>query len=115
MGPAIVIDTILETIDRKIDRLRAAERQKRVYDKLNEVSDFDKTAQYLEGSLLSFQNLSQQQKSDISTVISDYRNSSWDNRLKVMAVGFAFLTIAGEENFDKVVANLKSFLAAGSD
>lgn len=110
VGPAIVIDTVLQTIDSKIDRLRAAERQERVYEKLHDITDFDKAAQYLEGSLLSFQNLSDQQKADIHTVITDYRSSTWDNRLKVMAVGFAFLTIAGEENFDQVVENLKNFL-----
>jgi hypothetical protein len=29
-----------------------------------------------------------------------------------MAVGFAFLTIAGEENFAQVVENMKRFLQA---
>jgi hypothetical protein len=110
VGPAIVIDTVLQTIDAKIDRFRATQRQERVYEQLHEVSDFEGAAQYLEASLLSFQTLSDEQKSDISSIISDYREIDWDDRLKVMAVGFAFLTIAGEDNFDQVVANMKKFL-----
>ena len=110
IGPAIVIDTILQTIDQKIDRLRAADRQERVYQKLRDLTDFEGAASYLEASLLSFQNLSSEQKSAISDVITDYRESSWDDRLKIMAMGFAFLTIAGEENFDQVVDNMRRFL-----
>jgi len=110
VGPAIVIDTVLGTIDMKIDRLRAAERQERVYAQLRDVTDFESAAQYLEASLLSFQNLSEQQKSDVSSVVADYRDSAWDSRLKVMALGFAFLTIAGEDNFDQVVASMKRFV-----
>ncbi len=115
VGPAIVLDTIMQTIDQKIDRLRAAERQKRVYESLRDVDDFAGAADYLQASLLSFQNLSQQQKTDISSVVADYKGSAWDNRLKVIALGFAFLTVAGEENFDQVVENLKKFLGLGSE
>lgn len=110
VGPAIVIDTILQTIDQKIDRLRAAERQERVYQQLQNVAAFEPAAQYLEASLLSFQNLSEEQKAAIHEVITEYRQSHWDDRLKIMAVGFAFLTIAGEENFAQVVENMKRFL-----
>jgi hypothetical protein len=112
VGPAIVIDTVLQTIDQKIDRLRAAERQERVYQQLQNVVAFEPAAQYLEASLLSFQNLSEDQKAAIHEVITEYRQSAWDDRLKIMAVGFAFLTIAGEENFDRVVGNMKRFLDA---
>ena len=73
---------------------------------------FEPAAQYLEASLLSFQNLSEDQKAAIHEVITEYRQSAWDDRLKIMAVGFAFLTIAGEENFDRVVGNMKRFLPA---
>ena len=108
IGPAIVLDTILHTIDQKIDRLRATQRQERVYEKLRGMSDFEWAAQYLESSLLSFQNLSQEQKEAITGVISDYRDSPWDDRLKIMALGYAYLTIAGEENFNQVVEKMRS-------
>jgi hypothetical protein len=61
--------------------------------------------------LLSFQNLSEEEKREIAAVIDQYRQATtWAPSLRTMAVGFAFLTIAGEENFDQVIANLKAFL-----
>lgn len=114
IGPSIVVDTIVKTIDQKIDRKRAADRQKKVCEHLQEVGDFDRAAQYLQASLLSFQQLTESQKRDIAAVVSEYKGSDWDHRLKVMALGFAFLTVAGEENFTQVVANLKAFLSVPS-
>ncbi len=111
IGPAIVLDTVLKTIDRKIDRLRAAERQAKVFDKMKDLQDFENTAHYLEASLLSFQNLTQAEKEEISRIIDQYRKApGWSTPLKIMAVGFAFLTIAGEENFDQVIAKLSDYL-----
>lgn len=112
VGPAIVLETILRTIDRKIDRLRASLRQQRVFDQMKTLTDFPRTAQYFQASLLSFQNLNQAEKALISEIISEYGDLPWPDVLKINAVGFAFLTIAGEENFDRVVSNLKEFLAA---
>ncbi len=59
IGPAIVLDTILKTIDAKIDRRRATERQLKVFSAMFGIRDFSSTANYIEASLLSFQNLSQ--------------------------------------------------------
>jgi len=110
IGPAIVVDTILQTIDQKIDRLRAAERQERVFKKLSSISDFQKAADYLEASVLSFQHLSDDDKAAIHEAIGLYKDRSWDDRLKVMALGFAFLTVAGEDNFDQVIETMEPFL-----
>jgi hypothetical protein len=112
IGPAIVLDTILKMIDSKIDRRRATERQTRVYDALADVNDFSKTTDYFEASLLSFQNLSQDDKTQISSTINQYRTTTrWPDRLKGLGLGFAFLTIAGEANFDLVVGNLKKYVS----
>jgi hypothetical protein len=111
IGPSIVIETLLRVLDRKIDRLRASERQRRVFEQMKDIADFETSAGYLEASLLSFQNLSEEEKREIATVIEQYRQAtSWAPSLRTMAVGFAFLTIAGEENFDQVIGNLKAFL-----
>jgi hypothetical protein len=78
---------------------------------MKDIADFEAAAGYLEASLLSFQNLSEEEKKEIAAVIEQYRQvSDWAPALRTMAVGFAFLTIAGEENFDQVIANLKAFL-----
>jgi hypothetical protein len=111
IGPSIVIETLLRVFDRKIDRLRASERQRRVFEQMKEIADFEAAAGYLEASLLSFQNLSEEEKREIAAVIEQYRQATrWAAPLRTMAVGFAFLTIAGEENFDQVIGNLKAFL-----
>lgn len=113
IGPSIVVETLLRVLDRKIDRLRATARQRRVFEQMQDIADFEASASYLEASLLSFQNLSQEEKAEISRVIEQYRQETgWPEPLRVMAVGFAFLTIAGEENFDQVIGNLKAYLAA---
>jgi hypothetical protein len=113
IGPSIVMETFLRVLDRKIDRLRASKRQQRVFEKMKDITDFNGAADYLEASLLSFQNLSDEEKGEIRSVLQQYRTmTAWPETLKTMAVGFAFLTIAGEENFDQVIANLKSYLAA---
>lgn len=114
IGPAIVLDTVLKTIDHKIDRRRATERQAKVFAQMGGLSDFENTAKYIEASLNSFQNLSKEEKADIKAVIDQYRSFTWPERLKIMALGFAFLNIAGEENFDEVMKNIREFLRAES-
>ncbi len=112
IGPSIVLETFLRMLDRKIDRLRASKRQQRVFLQMRDITNFNAVANYLEASLLSFQNLSQEEKQAITEVIDQYRKqTAWPDALRTMAVGFAFLTIAGEENFDQVIANMKSYLA----
>ena len=111
IGPAIVLDTVLKTIDSKIDRRRATERQTKVFNSMIQINDFAKTADYLEASLLSFQNLSQDDKTQISSIINQYRTvTKWPDTLKSIGLGFAFLTIAGENNFDVVITNLKEYV-----
>ena len=114
IGPAIVLDTILKMIDSKIDRRRATERQTRVFNAMAGMTDFNSTANYMEASLLSFQNLSTDDKKLISAIIEQYRTTKWPDTLKGLGLGFAFLTIAGEDNFDIVIANLKKYAASQS-
>lgn len=111
IGPAIVMETFLRMLDRKIDRYRASKRQARVFTAMRDITDFDTSADYLSASLLSFQNLSEQEKAEIATVIKDYTDAPWPVPLKCAALGLAFLTIAGEENFDQVIGSLKTYLA----
>jgi hypothetical protein len=110
IGPSIVIETFLRMLDRKIDRYRAARRQALVTDCMQEITDFHAAADYLAASLLSFQNLTQDEKASITSVVEQYKKTNWHPRLQVMAIGFAFLTIAGEENFDQVIKSLRSYL-----
>jgi hypothetical protein len=111
IGPSIVLDTVLKMIDSKIDRRRATDRQLKVFNAMLGINDFVNTANYIEASLLSFQNLSQDDKAQITSVIDQYRSlTRWPDTLKCLALGFAFLTIAGEDNFDHVMVNLKRYI-----
>jgi hypothetical protein len=112
IGPAIVLDSILKMIDHKIDRRRATERQTRVFNSMFEFRDFTAIADYMEASLNSFQNLSEDDKKAISEGIKDLKTrTTWPEQLKCLALGFAFLTVAGDENFDLVVSNIKRYLS----
>src|SRR5205807_4551691 len=110
IGPAIVLETVLRTIDSKIDRKRATQRQDEVFKATKDLTSFENTARYIEASLLSFQNLTQDDKTDIAKLIQEYRSASkWPDSLKILGLGFAFLNLAGDENFDSVISNLKEF------
>jgi len=110
IGPAIVLETILRMIDSKIDRKRARQRQDEVSKFTKDLASFDKTADYMEVALLSFQNLTQDDKTDIANSIQEYRKSNLPEELKILALGFAFLNLVGAENFKSVVSNLKEYL-----
>lgn len=112
VGPIIVLDTVLKVLDRKIDRQRSSERQRLVFEQLKDITAYDFAANYLVVSLLSYQNLTTDEKAVIANAVKEYREQTqWPTQLKSMALGFAFLTIAGEENFAEVVKNLKAALA----
>ena len=116
IGPAIVLDTVLKTIDSKIDRNRATERQAQVFNSMVGLHDFTNVANYIDASLSSFQNLSQEDKTQIKGVIDDYRAlHDWPDTLKSLGLGFAFLNISGEENYDQVIANLQRFIKDEKD
>jgi hypothetical protein len=110
IGPAIVIETFLQMLDRKIDRHRASRRQQRVFTAMAKVIDFDRSADYLTASLLSFQNLSEDEKVKIAKITAAYKAVAWPAALKSAALGMAFLTIAGEENFDQIMVSLQAYL-----
>jgi hypothetical protein len=111
IGPAIVLDTVLKTIDSKIDRRRATQRQTRVFNSMGEINDFPGTADYMYTALFSFQNLSQDDIKQIRDIIQQYRSDTkYSDTLKILGLGFAFLTIAGDTNFDVVVENLKTYI-----
>src|SRR5205823_58152 len=95
----------------KIDSKRATQRQIEVSEAMKDLTDFENSASYIEASLLSFQNLSPDDRAEIAKVIKQYREESkWPPALKILGLGFAFLNLAGDANFDVVIANLKDYL-----
>ena len=110
IGPAIVFETFLKIVDQKIDRNRSTERQIMVFYQIKDLHNFDGVANYILASLPSFQNLTTEQKEEVRDIIEEYRTSPWPDALKCLGLGFAYLNIAGEENFIRVMKNLKEFL-----
>ena len=45
-------------------------------------------------------------------MIDQYRAlTAWPDTLKSLGLGFAFLNISGEENYDQAITNLQKFIA----
>jgi hypothetical protein len=111
-GPAIALETLLKTLDRNVDRIRSAQRQARVFQRVQDLPDdassFLFALDFVEASLLSYQNLSQAEKAGIAKDIDDYRHlAEWPVILRMLAVGFVLLNLTGETNFDQVMDQLK--------
>jgi hypothetical protein len=102
IGPDIVINLLLSMIDRRIDRWRAARRQEiiaRCFSDLRSLGSIDQASQYLLSTLLAFQNLSDSDKQQLAERVQQNKQSTGDVNIQFQALGFAFLTVLGEENF----------------
>jgi len=110
IGPAIILDALLAVLHRGIDRLRAAQRHELVFEKLKDLDDVDQVVQFFQSLLYSFQNLSAEDKAVVADAIAEITELELSNRLKIYAIGFAILTVCGDENFVNFVDDLKSYL-----
>jgi hypothetical protein len=113
IGPDLVITVLLETVDRYIDRGRARIRQGLIEQSLPDLrtlaekGDFLDAYQYLAASLYAFQNLSDELRSTLTTMRDQYEELKVPLDIKLMALGFVFLTVVGERHFDAVLGNAK--------
>jgi hypothetical protein len=121
-GPALVVDAFLRVLDRKIDRLRSAQREKLVFLSVRGMFDlgltkdkFAFTCQFLTAHLFSYLNLQSTEKVEIARTLKDYQTdqelSQWPITLRMLAIGFAILNVVGERNFTQVFADLRNALA----
>jgi hypothetical protein len=119
IGPDLVISSLLRIMDRKIDRLRAAKRQQLVFDLAKRIAlaagadpNFDNPNNFVLISLASFQNLSTEEKQQISAT-TDQLQEKFKGRptlFKAMVLGFVVLDIAGEENLSVIMQDLEEYL-----
>jgi hypothetical protein len=118
IGPDIVINLLLSMIDRRIDRWRAARRQLIVADHLGTLKALgtvEQTTQYLFAALLAFQNLSEAEKQQFIDTIKANKEKISDVNIQFQAVGFLFLTIVGEENFESALEKAKKIKDEAAD
>lgn len=112
IGPDIVINLLLAMIDRRIDRWRSAHRIEIIaehFDELKSLGSIDDASKYLRASLLSFQNLGEVEKKDLTDTIESNKRLGYSDNIQFAAMGFLFLTVVGEENFDSVLKKAKQF------
>src|SRR5205807_2571209 len=110
IGPDIVINLLLAMIDRRIDRWRAARRQAIItehFDQLKALGTIDEASKYLLASLTSFQNLNEPEKKELADTIKGNKDLGYSDNIQLAAMGYLFLTVVGEENFDSVLAKAK--------
>jgi hypothetical protein len=111
VGPEAVLAIFLSSVDRQIDRYRASRRQELVYEQTCDIADAINAPSFLRAFLVSYQNLSSEEKQKINADIKDiYANPDLPTPLlKFMAVAFGFLNIMGERNFKALILQLKRY------
>lgn len=111
VGPEAVLAIFLSSVDRQIDRYRASRRQELVYEQTCDIADAINAPSFLRAFLVSYQNLSSEEKQKINADIKDiYANQDLPTPLlKFMAVAFGFLNIMGERNFKALILQLKRY------
>lgn len=110
IGPDIVLTIFMKNIDREIDRKQALRRQNLVSEEMSDISDFNKAAEYFDTSLLSFQNLTDEERENFKIEIENLKNSDLDDRIKIFALGYALLNLTGEGNFKQFITGLKKYI-----
>lgn len=119
IGPDLVITSILRIMDRKIDRWRASRRQQIVFELAKRIAaaarndpSFDDPNNFVLISLASFQNLSTEEKQQITDTTSQLQEKFKDrpNLFKAMVLGFVVLDIAGEDNLSAIMQDLEEYL-----
>ena len=110
IGPDIVIKIFLQMVDQYVDRDRAANRLDIVTVNLGNLKalaarfkNFRQVADYLLTSLLAFQNLDEERKKQLQDVFSQYDQQQVPDDIKYLAMGFVFLTLVGENQFEGVL------------
>ncbi|MBC7784906.1 MAG: hypothetical protein H7144_13795 [Burkholderiales bacterium] len=108
IGPDIVTRLLLSVIDHKIDRYRALRRQRLVVATvpvMRELGSFRDAANYLTNSLLAFQNLDEALRSQLTVSVEAIDHENLPVDVKLLAMGFIFLSICGEAQFGEVTQN----------
>jgi hypothetical protein len=109
IGPDAVLSTFLASVDRQIDRHRASRRQDLVYYETQDVDNPESAPDFFMSFLVSYQNLSNDEKEEVDGEVKRIYEQSLSPRLKFMTAAFGFLNIMGESNFRALVQQLKRY------
>jgi hypothetical protein len=106
IGPDYVINVVMGVINTGIDRWRAVRRQEILranFPKLVQLGDFASAWLYLMTSLLAFQNLDASTQKTLNDTYNDYQAQKYGDDIKRLGLGFLFLTLVGESNFEALL------------
>lgn len=106
IGPDAVITALLRVADRQIDRHRAQRRQFLVVkhiDRIRKLGDPASAYRYLFASLLALQNLEDDLKQGLKLAWESFERENLPDDVKYLALGFLFLTVVGESNFEVIL------------
>jgi hypothetical protein len=123
VGPDAALSAFLSAADRGVDRKRAGKRLKLVFSRVATLTEEPTASKdsvtlpikdFIRVSLSAFQNLGQQEKDDIRAKMDEIYDSKKDEypseELKLQALCYEILVIAGEYNFSRLMKNLEKFL-----
>ncbi len=114
VGPDAAISAFLSAADRGVDRTRAAKRLKLVFRRVSRVTDYCNVSDFIRVSLSAFQNLNEKERSAIDEKIKKIYtvgNAEYPtDELKLQALCYEVLVIAGEYNFNSLIDNLMEFI-----
>ncbi|HSI71538.1 MAG TPA: hypothetical protein VK934_00045 [Fimbriimonas sp.] len=106
VGPNAVVQTLLRTIDRQVDRLRARERVCSAV-MFTEDLDFATSVGALPPVVLSLlQSMEPGEASKFAEAMDDLKNSPFSERIKLVLLALQIITLAGEEVTQEAITQL---------
>jgi hypothetical protein len=112
VGPDIVVAEILRVFDQQMDRHRSAQRMDLVKKETMGIVDANRMGDYLLTALASFQNLNNADRVEITQTIERVLTTTLDQSMKILALGYGFLNIAGEETFKTTMEGARAYAVA---
>jgi hypothetical protein len=113
IGPDAAVTAFLNAADRGIDRLRASRRLWLVSQEAEKTFRPEMGGDFLQISLAAFQNLSTEEKVEFAQIIEDMKSAPYPAPLKLRAISYGLLGIAGERNFKEVMQGLRDYAPPG--
>lgn len=110
LGPAIILQVILNASDRAYDRLRAAERSRAVTRIMKDVS-FDRARLALPAKCLQImQNVSPAEQEALRKVVDDLAKQAMGPRSKSENLGLLLMNLVGEETLEVAVEDIRPLI-----
>lgn len=115
IGPDAALAAFLNAADRGVDRVRASRRLNLVFKRSSEIRPPEIGSDFLQISLAAFQNLNDDDKALVTAAIDSVAGSSYPPELKLQAICYAVMGVAGERNFNAMMDNLRSYAAEAAE